>query len=105
MITVSETLTPTAVPFISNGTDFKSSSISNQSKPIIIPRRDKFKLIDKQKISHRFEIEFPDFDYKFSFEIIDIKGEVSASEIVLYLKIITTELWYYQPLLVTHRVI
>ncbi len=85
MITVSNTSLLDTVPFV-NGTVFKSSSIFNQSQPIIIPRPIKSKLIKKQKVSPRFEIEFPDFDYKFNFEIIDINVKLSASEIVFYLK-------------------
>lgn len=84
MITTANSSTSNLRPFI-NGYDFRSLSISHQSKPIAISRR-KAKLIEKQKVSPHFEVEFSDFDYKFSFEIIKIEGELPSNEIVLHLR-------------------
>ena len=84
MITVSQNSTLINNPVV-NGADFKSFSISHQSKPIAISLR-KSKAIHKQKISPYFEIDFFDFETKFIFEIIEIKGELPSNEIYLYLK-------------------
>lgn len=82
MISVSLNPTISKKP-IADSVDFKSSSVSHKSKPIAISLR---KSVRKQKILPRFEIEFFDFDYKFAFDIVEIEGDLSSGEIVLYLK-------------------
>ena len=84
MITVSRNSTPNKQPFI-NGAEFKSLSISHKSKPIAISLR-KAKSIQKQQTTPHFEIEFFDFGCKFSFEIVEIEGELPTNEMVLYLR-------------------
>jgi hypothetical protein len=84
MITISNRTTSNQMPFI-NGYDFKSLSISHQTKPVAISLR-KSEFIRKQKKFPRFEIEFVDFEHKFSFEIIKIEGDLPSNEIFLYLK-------------------
>lgn len=84
MITVSRNSTLNRQPFI-NGAEFKSLSISHQSKPIAISLR-KAKSIQKQQTLPHCEIEFLDFDSKFIFEIIEIEGELPSNELALYLK-------------------
>lgn len=69
-----------------NGYEFKGSSISSKLDDFVISPI-KAKSIKNQKIPPRFEIEFPDFDYKFSFKIIKTESELSASEIIFYLKL------------------
>ncbi|CAN5656525.1 hypothetical protein BH20ACI4_BH20ACI4_03440 [soil metagenome] len=85
MIAESNISTTSTVPYI-NGAGFESSLIYNKPEPIFI-FPDKVKSIDEQKKTPRFELEFPDFDHKFNFEVIKIEGELSASEIVFYLKL------------------
>jgi hypothetical protein len=82
MMTATKNLTSNQIPSV-NGYDFKSLSISHQSKPIAISLH---KSIQKQKKSPRFEIEFADFDYKFNLEIIEIEGEFPSNELILYLR-------------------
>jgi hypothetical protein len=84
MITVAKTSTSNLTPLV-NGYDLKSLSVFHQSKPVAISLR-KSKSVQKQKVLPRFEIEFFEFNHKFSFEIIEIEGELPSSEIVLYLK-------------------
>ncbi len=84
MITVSQNPTLNKPLFI-NDAEFKSLSISHQSKPIAISLR-KAKSINKQQILPRCEIEFFDFGSKFIFEIIEIEGEMPSDNIALYLK-------------------
>jgi hypothetical protein len=84
MITVSRNSTLNKPPFI-NDAEFKSLSISHQSKPIAISLR-KAKSIRKQRTLPHCEIEFFDFGSKFIFEIIEIEGELPSTELGLYLK-------------------
>lgn len=84
MITVSRNSTLNKQPFI-NGAEFKSLSISHQSKPIAISLR-KAKSIQKQQTPPHFEIEFSDFGCKFSFEIVEFEGQLPSNKIALYLK-------------------
>ena len=91
MIIVSKNSTPNVVPYINgNGADFKSLSISHQSKPIAISFR-KTKLIEKEKTPTSFEIKFSEFDSRFKMEIIELKitgiEDISSSnEMILRLK-------------------
>ena len=72
-------------PLFIDGAEFKSLSISHQSKPIAISLR-KAKSIQKQRTLPCCEIEFCDFSSKFIFEIIEIEGDFPSNELALYLK-------------------
>lgn len=69
-----------------NGYEFKKLSNFSKSNDFVISPT-KAKSIENQKISSQFEIEFPEFQYKFRLKIIRIEGELSANEIVFYLKL------------------
>jgi len=85
MISVANSSSLNSKSFI-NGYDFESLSVSIKPKSAPISIRQS-KSIFNQESFPRLKIEFADFDYKFDFEIIDIKGEISESEIILYLKL------------------
>ncbi len=86
MISVANTSTVNPLLF-KNGYDFKTLSIPTQSrtKPIAISLK-QASLVRSKKNHPRFEITFSDFEHKFNFEILEIKGELDTNIIYLFLR-------------------
>lgn len=82
MITVGNPSKSIGIPLI-NGYDFRSLSIPRQPRPIAISPSE-IRSIGINNPLHSFEIEFPDFDSRFSFHIIEVEGELSSNEIILH---------------------
>lgn len=83
MISVSQHSALNRPPFI-NGAEFRSLSISYQSKPVAISFQ-RTKSFREQKTPPQCEIKFLDFDSKFTFNIVEIENELPDNQLSLYL--------------------